>query len=115
MLDAEQPQDREVLVRLRPGALARVDDEQEDVDPGGAGDHRADEALVPGHVDERQHAAVADLERRVAELDRDAAPLLLRQPVGVLAGQRPDEPGLAVVDVAGCADRQTAARRSGAR
>ena len=32
--------------------------------------------------------------------------LLLRQPVGVLAGQRADEPGLAVVDVACGADRQ---------
>ena len=31
-IDAEQPEDREVLVRLRPCALARVDDEQEKVD-----------------------------------------------------------------------------------
>ena len=51
-LDAEQPQDREVLVRLRPCALARVDHEQEEVDAGRAGDHRAHEALVPGHVDD---------------------------------------------------------------
>ena len=47
-VDAEQAQDREVLVRLRPRALARVDHEQEEVDAGRARDHVAHEALVPG-------------------------------------------------------------------
>ena len=46
------------------------------------------------------------LERRVAEVDRDPAPLLLGKPVRVLAGQRPHEPRLAVVDVPRGADRQ---------
>ena len=105
-LDAEQPQDREVLERLRPRALGRVDHEQEEVDPGRAGDHRADEALVPRHVDQRQAPPVRQLERRVAEVDRDPAPLLLRQPVGVLPRQGAHEPRLAVVDVPGGADRQ---------
>ena len=43
---------------------------------------------------------------RVAELDRDPARALLRQAVGVDAGQRADQRGLAVVDVAGGAERQ---------
>ena len=43
-----------------------------------------------------------------AELDGDPALLLLLEPVGVDAGQRPDERGLAVVDVAGGADDQVA-------
>ena len=105
-LDAEQAQDGEMLERLRSGALRRVDDEQEEVDPGRAGDHRAHEALVAGHVDERQAAPVRQLEWRVAEVDRDPAPLLLGQPVRVLAGQRPHERRLAVVDVPRGADRQ---------
>ena len=105
-LDAEQPQDREVLVRLRPRAFVRVDDEQEEVDAARAGDHRAHEALVPGHVDDGELRPVRELERRVAEVDRDAAFALLRQPVGVLAGQRLDERRLAVVDVPCGADRQ---------
>ena len=54
---------------------------------------------MAGHVDHRQPTAVRELEGRVAEVDRNAARLLLRQPVGVLAGQRPHEPRLAVVDV----------------
>ena len=51
-LDTEQPEDGEVLVRLRPCALARVDHQQEEVDAGRAGHHRAHEALVAGDVDE---------------------------------------------------------------
>ncbi len=51
-VDAEQPQHRQVLVRLRPRALARVDHEQEEIDARRAGDHRAHEALVPRDVDE---------------------------------------------------------------
>ena len=46
VLDAEQPQDREVLVRLRASALAGVDHEEEEVDTRRARDHRAHEALV---------------------------------------------------------------------
>ena len=106
VLDPEQLQDRQVLPRLRAGAFAGVDDQEEEVDPGRARDHRAHEALVAGHVDEGEAAPVGQLERGVAEVDGDAAPLLLRQAVGVLPGQRPDEPGLPVVDVAGRADRQ---------
>ena len=46
------------------------------------------------------------LERREAELDRDAALALLGQAVGVDAGQRLDQHRLAVVDVAGGAERE---------
>ena len=88
-----------MLKGLRPRTLARIDDEEEKVDAGRAGNHVAYEALVTRHVDERQPATVREVERRVAEVDRDPARLLLGEPVGVLPGQRPDEPGLAVVDV----------------
>ena len=39
-------------------------------------------------------------ERREAEIDRDAPSLLLGQPVGIDAGERAHERGLAVIDVA---------------
>ena len=64
----------------------------------------------PGTSIEREPAAVGELERRVAEIDRDPARLLLGQPVGVLPGQRPDEPRLAVVDVSRGAYRERHAR-----
>jgi hypothetical protein len=53
-VDAERLQHGRVLARLRHHAVVGGDDEQEQVDAGRARDHRADEALVPGHVDERQ-------------------------------------------------------------
>ena len=52
----------------------------------------------------RRRAAVGE-----AEVDRHAARLLLGQPVGVDAGQRPDQAGLAVVDVARGGDDHGAA------
>ena len=48
--------------------------------------------------------AVGQAQVGVPDVDRHAAPPLLRQPVGVDAGQRAQEGGLAVVDVAGRAD-----------
>ena len=102
-------------MRLRTRALLRVEHEQEEVDAGRAGDHRrARSRSCPGTSISESAPAVAEVERRVAEVDRDAALLLLGQPVGVLAGQRPDEPRLAVVDVAGGADRQRHARTAAA-
>src|SRR6476646_3747428 len=106
VLHPEQAQDRQVLVRLWPRAFRRVDHEQEEIDAGGAGDHGANETLVTRHVDEREAAPVGELERRVTEIDRDSAGLLLRQAIRVLARQRPDEPRLAVVDVTGGPDGQ---------
>jgi hypothetical protein len=105
MVDAEQPDDGQVLVRLRSRALAGVDDEQEEVDAGRSRDHRVHEALMPRHVHERQATPVREVERGVAELDRDPALLLLRQPVRVLSRQRPHEPRLAVVNVPRRSDR----------
>ena len=106
VLDPEQTQDREVLVRLRARALTRIDHEQEQIDPGRAGDHRAHEALVARNVDHGEPAPVGKLERRIAEIDRDPASPLLGQPVRVLPRQRSHEPRLAVVDVTRGADRQ---------
>ena len=105
---AERREHRGVLARLGHHAVVGGDDHQVQVDPGRARDHRAHEALVAGHVDDRQPAPRRQRERRVAELDRDPARLLLGQAVGVDAGQRGDERGLAVVDVAGGAEGERA-------
>src|SRR4029450_9726608 len=80
-LDPEEAQDREVLERLRARPLARVDDEEEQVDPARTRDHRAHEALVARDVDHREPPPVGQLERRVSEVDRDAAPALLWQAI----------------------------------
>jgi hypothetical protein len=58
------------------------DDEQHEVDASDAGQHRAHETFVAGHVHERRHHVVGDRRMREAELDGDAARLLLLEAVG---------------------------------
>ena len=110
---AQQLDDGQVLHRLRHDAVVGGDDQQEEVDAGRPGHHGAHEALVARHVDHAQPGARRQLQLRVAELDGDAALLLLAQPVGVLAGEPRDERRLAVVDVTGGAEgqRRTVAER----
>ena len=95
----EKAQDREVLARLRHHALVGSDHEQCEVDAGRAGEHGADESLVAGHVDHADRPESLQAKRCEPERDRDAAALLLREPVGVDAGERPHKCGLAVVDM----------------
>ena len=61
---------------------------------------------MAGNVDQREPPPVGQLERRIAEVDRDPTRLLFGQPVGVGACQRHEVPGLAMVDVPGGADRE---------
>ena len=103
---AEQAQDREVLACLRHDAVVGGDEEKREVDAGRAREHRRHQPLMAGHVDEADALAgrAVDVEIRVAQLDADAAPLLLRQAIGVDAGERAHQRRLAVVDMAGGAD-----------
>ena len=101
-----------MLPRLRHHALVGRDDEQHQVDAADARQHVLDEALVAGHVDDPDGQAAGLLEEREAQVDGDAARLLLRQPVGVDAGQRLDERGLAVIDVPRGADDDVFRRSS---
>ena len=118
-LDAEQIDNRQVLARLRHHAVVGGDDQQHEIDAGGAGQHVVHEVLVARHVDEAEHRAVRRRQIGEAEIDGDAARLLFLEPVGVDAGERAHQRGLAVIDVAGGADdhgagsgRGRAARRS---
>jgi len=102
--DAEQVQDVEVLVRLRHHSFVGGHDEQGHVDAPRAGQHVADEALVPGHVHHGGLAPGGQAQPGKAQLDGHATPLLLGQAIGVDAGQGVDECALAVVDVPGSTD-----------
>ena len=97
-----------MLARLRHHAFVGRDHEQHDVDPADAAQHVLDEALVPRHVDDAEVDACGRHERREPQVDRDAAPLLFRQAIGVDSGQAAHERGLAVIDVAGGADDREA-------
>ena len=98
-LQAQELARRHVLPRLRHHALVGGDDEEHELDPRRACDHRVDEPPVPRHVDDADREAVAEIPRREPQLDRDPAPLLLGEPVRVDARERLDERRLAVIDV----------------
>ena len=93
-----------MLAGLRHHAFVGRDDQQREVDAADAGQHVLDEALVAGDVHDLDRQPVGRVEVGEAEVDRDAAGLLLRQAVGVDAGERLDQRRLAVVDVPGGAD-----------
>ena len=76
-VDAEETEDGEMLSRLRHDAFVGRDDEECEIDSRRAGHHRADERLVAGHVDDADRPDAIELERCEAEIDRDAASLLL--------------------------------------
>ncbi len=71
--------------------------------PPEAGEGVVQEPLVPGDVDEAE-LEVALGQVGEADVDGDAARLLLRPAVAVDPGQGQHEAGLAVIDVAGGAD-----------
>ena len=93
-----------MLLGLRHHAVVGCDGEQHEIDAVRAGEHVADEALVAGDVDDTGAGAVGQREVGEAEVDRNPALLFFFEAVGVLAGERLDERGLAVIDMAGGAD-----------
>ena len=95
-----------MLARLRHHRIVGGDDEHGQVHTGGAGEHVLDEALVAGHIDDAE-PIIAQVERGEADVDGDAAFLLLGQTVAVDAGQGLDERRLAVIDMAGRAEDQS--------
>ena len=88
-----------MLPRLRAHSLGQCHDQQCGVDAAGPGEHRMDEALVPGNIDKAKRIGVG-----ITKVDGDAAPLFLGQTIGVHTGQRFDQRGFSVIDVTGRAD-----------
>ena len=98
--DVEQIQNLDVLGGLRHPTLVRGDDEHRHVDGADPGEHVLDEPHMAGHVDEADHLTAGQGREREAEVDREAARLLLREAIRVRAGERENERRLPVVDVA---------------
>jgi hypothetical protein len=89
-----------MFVRLRHHRVVGGDHEHCEIDAGRAGHHVVNEPLMAGNVDNSELDA---RKRQVGEteVDRDSAPLLFRQSVGVDPRQATDEARLAMVDVTG--------------
>src|SRR5262249_17317004 len=91
----------------RHDALVGSDHEHGQVYAAHAGQHVLDESFVAGDVHDLD-GEVRLLDECEAQVDRDAASLLLGEAVGVGARQRLHQRGLAVVDVPGGADDDVA-------
>ena len=109
-INAQQGEDLKVLAGLPADALGQRHDQQSGIDAAGASEHGVHETLMAGNVDEAELSGVG-----VAEVNRDAAPLFLRQAVGVDARQRFDQRCLAVIDVAGGTDDHAGSPVAGLR
>src|SRR6516164_6838784 len=99
--DPDQLQDVEVLQCLRARPVIGGDDQQHPVDRQDTGQHVRQKTLMPWYVDKAELGAVGQPRIGEAAIDRQPAPLLLRQAIGVDAGQRLHQCGLAVIDMAG--------------
>jgi hypothetical protein len=106
-LHPELAEDGEVLARLRLHALVGGHHQKRRVETAEPGERVVQEPFVTGDVDEGD-PGVAVIEVREAEIDGDPARLLLGPAIAVDAGERPNQAGLAVVDVAGRADQEAA-------
>jgi hypothetical protein len=85
---AQHVHDLQVFLGLRLPPLVGGHHEQHQAHRADPREHRPDEAFVAGHVHEPQLATRRERAPRVAELDRQAAALLLVEPVGVHAVSR---------------------------
>ena len=98
----QQIEDVQVLAGLGHHAVVRGHYEQHQVDGGDAGDHVFDEFFMAGHIDDG--SGIAEMGK--ADVDGQAARLLLLQAIGIDAGERLDQGGLAVIDVTGGAENK---------
>ena len=96
--------DIQVLFGLRHDAVVGGDGKKDQVDAVGAGEHIFDEPLMPGNIDDAGLRAVRQVEMREPQIDGDTAFLFFLKPVRVLSGQRFDQAGFSMIDVAGGAD-----------
>src|SRR3984893_18791650 len=94
----------EMLLALRHHTVVGSDREQHQVDAVRASQHVADETLVAGDIDHAGARAVGQGEVGEAQIDRNPALFLFFEAVGVLAGERLDQRGFTVIDMAGGAD-----------
>ena len=84
-------------------ALVRGDDQQHKIHAHYSRHHVVYELLMPRHVYYAHPVAAGQVEPGKAQVYGDAPALLLLPAVGIAAGERPYEGGLAVVYVSGCA------------
>ena len=98
---AEQVENREMFERLRHNPVIDGDCQKRKIDPTCAREHRVNEALVAWNINEADWRPRSRGHIGEAQINRDAAGLLILQPVASDARQRFDQSRLAVIDMTG--------------
>ncbi len=107
-----QAQDRQMLAGLRHHAVVAGHHQQRMVNAADARQHIGEEFFVAGHVDKAQHPAVRLRPVGVAQIDGHAAALFFRQAIRVDPGDRLQQSGFAMIDMAGGGDDHDALNAS---
>jgi hypothetical protein len=84
--NSEKLEDQQVFASLGHHSLVGGNDEETKVDAAGANQHAADEVLVTRNIDYSDRADPVKHKWRESKVDRDSAPLFLRQSVRVDSG-----------------------------
>ena len=92
---------------LRHHTVVSGDNQQDRVDTADPGQHVADEAFMPRHINKGQIKAVSPAIGK-AEVNGHAPALFFCQAVRINTGQRLDQGGFAVVNMSGCGDNHGA-------
>ena len=89
-----------MLARLGHHRLVRRHHQHGEIYPADPRQHIVDEALMPRHVNYAHLVAARQFKPGEAQVNRQPALLLLGKPVGVNSGERLDEGGFSVVNMA---------------
>jgi len=106
---SQQSANIEMLPGLRHYAFIGGHRQQQHIKAARARHHGAHQCFVSGNIHHAEPPPRRQNERREAQLDGDAAGLFLGQAVGVAAGKRAHQRGLAVINVPGSAENQRGA------
>jgi hypothetical protein len=90
----------QVLSGLGHDPFVGGNDQDDQIDPPHASQHRFDEPFVAGNIHNPEDDVIPKPQGGKAELDGNSSLLLLLEPVGVDAGEGLHQGGLAVIDVA---------------
>ncbi len=88
---SQQPHDPYVLQGLWHHPFPGIDHQHAKIDATDTRNHRIDETPVPRHVDEADHLPPCRPAVGKTQLDGQATPTFLLQPVGIHTGQLPDQ------------------------
>ena len=109
MPQPHERQDMQMLARLGHDPVVGRHHEDDHVHAMRAGYHVADEVHVARHIHDAHDPVVGQAAGSEAQVDGQAALLLLRERVGFAAGEQLDERAFAVIDVPGGAEHDVLA------